>query len=303
MFHVDNNSGVANMPALAPAQSNTTTWFTEGDGQKGISWIGQDWLNILQAELLNILAEANIQPDKAQLNQLTLSIKAIIAANAFSRKNNLKEIADAGAEAQRLARGYLGLGTLATKNSLGPGDVNALAKDQNLADLENAGTARNNLDVYSRSEGDNRYLRREQNGADIPDKGAFIDNVGLRETVNKAANALPSNGTAVAANRLANAHTINGVAFDGTQDITITSGMTEATADGRYVSNVQLGAQSYYSPGGNEMSWSYGAPSGCMLSGINVQDTGKSSADNIGGIYYRPVQIYIGNAWRTVSSV
>ncbi|ENK6924703.1 phage tail protein, partial [Escherichia coli] len=24
MFHVDNNSGVANMPALAPAQSNTT---------------------------------------------------------------------------------------------------------------------------------------------------------------------------------------------------------------------------------------------------------------------------------------
>ncbi|HBA8089783.1 TPA: phage tail protein [Escherichia coli] len=303
MFHVDNNSGVANMPALAPAQSNTTTWFTEGDGQKGISWIGQDWLNILQAELLNILAEANIQPDKAQLNQLTLSIKAIIAANAFSRKNNLKEIADAGAETQRLARGYLGLGTLATKNSLGPGDVNALAKDQNLADLENKGTARSNLDVYSRSEGDNRYLRREQSGADIPDKGAFIDNVGLRETVNKAANALPSNGTAVAANRLANAHTINGVAFDGTQDITITSGMTEATADGRYVSNVQLGAQSYYSPGGNEMSWSYGAPSGCMLSGINVQDTGKSSADNIGGIYYRPVQIYIGNAWRTVSSV
>ncbi|EOK6586655.1 phage tail protein, partial [Escherichia coli] len=102
MFHVDNNSGVANMPELAPAQSNTTTWFTEGDGQKGISWIGQDWLNILQAELLNILAEASIQPDKAQLNQLTLSIKAIIAANAFSRKNNLKEIADAGAEAQRL---------------------------------------------------------------------------------------------------------------------------------------------------------------------------------------------------------
>ncbi|HBA7296207.1 TPA: phage tail protein [Escherichia coli] len=303
MFHVDNNSGVANMPALAPAQSNTTTWFTEGDGQKGISWIGQDWLNILQAELLNILAEANIQPDKAQLNQLTLSIKAIIAANAFSRKNNLKEIADAGADAQRLARGYLGLGMLATKNSLGPGDVNALAKDQNLSDLDNAGTARNNLDVYSKSEGDNRYLRREQNGADIPDKGAFIDNVGLRETVNKAANALPSDGTAVAANRLANAHTINGVAFDGTQDITITSGMTEATADARYVSNVQLGAQSYYSPGGNEMSWSYGAPSGCMLSGINVQDTGKSSADNIGGIYYRPVQIYIGNTWRTVSSV
>lgn len=303
MFHVDNNSGVANMPELAPAQSNTTTWFTEGDGQKGISWIGQDWLNILQAELLNILAEASIQPDKAQLNQLTLSIKAIIAANAFSRKNNLKEIADAGAEAQRLARGYLGLGALATKNSLGPGDVNALAKDQNLADLENAETARNNLDVYSRSEGDNRYLRRDQNGADIQDKGTFIDNLGLRETVNKAADALPSAGTAVAANRLATPRNINGVPFDGTLDINITSGMTQSTADGRYVQNVQLGAQSYHSPGGNEMSWNYSAPSGCMLSGINVQETGSRSADNIGGVYYRPVQIYINNAWRTVSSV
>lgn len=302
MFHVDNNSGVANMPALAPAQSNTTTWFTEGDGQKGISWIGQDWLNILQAELLNILAEANIQPDKAQLNQLTLSIKAIIAANAFSRKNNLKEIADAGAEAQRLARGYLGLGSLATKDSLGPGDVNALAKDQNLADLENTGTARNNLDIYSKSEGDNRYLRREQNGEDISDKEAFIDNVGLRETVNKAANALPSDGTAVAANKLATPRNINGTPFDGTQDINIPSGMTETTADGRYVRNVQLGAQSRYSPRGNEVSWEFRAPSGCMLSGVVVQDTGSNSADNIGGVYYRPVQIYIGNSWRTVSS-
>ncbi|HHX1018003.1 TPA: phage tail protein, partial [Escherichia coli] len=266
MFHVDNNSGVANMPELAPAQSNTTTWFTEGDGQKGISWIGQDWLNILQAELLNILAEASIQPDKAQLNQLTLSIKAIIAANAFSRKNNLKEIADAGAEAQRLARGYLGLGTLATKNSLGPADVNALAKDQNLADLENAETARNNLDVYSRSEGDNRYLRREQNGADIPDKGAFIDNVGLRDTVNRAANALPSNGTAVAASRLANARRINGVAFDGTQDINITSGMPESTANQRYVTGVRLGAQAL--SGGLE--YNYSLSSGNVITGFKT---------------------------------
>ncbi|EFK9183860.1 phage tail protein [Escherichia coli] len=298
MFHVDNNSGVANMPELAPAQSNTTTWFTEGDGQKGISWIGQDWLNILQAELLNILAEASIQPDKAQLNQLTLSIKAIIAANAFSRKNNLKEIADAGADAQRLARGYLGLGTLATKNSLGPGDVNALAKVQNLADLENKGTARNNLDVYSKSEGDNRYLRREQHGADIPNKGAFIDNLGLRDTVNRAANALPSNGTAVAASRLANARRINGVAFDGTQDINITSGMPESTANQRYVTGVRLGAQAL--SGGLE--YNYSLSSGNVITGFKTDgDWEMRGGDD--RVYYRQIQYCINGHWVSAASI
>ncbi|EOO5618924.1 hypothetical protein GHS85_RS14445 [Escherichia coli] len=149
-------------------------------------------------------------------------------------------------------------------------------------------------------------LSRKNPFGDIKSDGTVqtaLENLGLRETVNKAADALPSGGTAVAANRLATPRNINGVPFDGTLDINITSGMTQSTADGRYVQNVQLGAQSYHSPGGNEMSWNYSAPSGCMLSGINVQETGSRSADNIGGVYYRPVQIYINNAWRTVSSV
>ncbi|EHP3272395.1 hypothetical protein KNX74_001549 [Salmonella enterica] len=133
------------MPALSPAQSNTPTWFTEGDKNKGISWIGQDWLNILQAELLNILSEAGIKPDKGKLDQLTLSIKAIITANACMQANNLKEIFDAGTQAQAAARGHLGLGRLATKDSLGPVDVNALAKDQNLNDVPDKARARTAL--------------------------------------------------------------------------------------------------------------------------------------------------------------
>ncbi|EKH2496760.1 tail fiber protein [Salmonella enterica] len=156
MFYVDNNSGSPTMPALSPAQSNTPTWFTEGDKNKGISWIGQDWLNILQAELLNILSEAGIKPDKGKLNQLTLSIKAIITANACMQANNLKEIFDAGAQAQAAARGHLGLGRLATKDSLGPADVNALAKDQNLNDIPDKAKARAALglgDVATRNVG------------------------------------------------------------------------------------------------------------------------------------------------------
>lgn len=147
MYYVDNNSGSPTMPALSPAQSNIPTWFTEGDKDKGISWIGQDWLNILQAELLNILAEAGIKPDKGKLNQLTLSIKAIITANAYTQTNNLKEIFDAGVAAQAAARGHLGLGKLATKDSLGPADVNALAKDQNLNDVPDKALARTALQL------------------------------------------------------------------------------------------------------------------------------------------------------------
>ncbi|ECF6066398.1 hypothetical protein FNO09_17600 [Salmonella enterica subsp. diarizonae] len=140
MFYVDNNTGSPNMPTLSPAQSNTPTWFTEGDKNKGISHIGQDWLNILQAELLNILAEAGIKPDKGKLNQLTLSIKAIITENAFIKTNNLKEIFDAGAVAQAAARGYLGQGKLATKDSLGAGDVDAVSRT-------NGGTFENSISV------------------------------------------------------------------------------------------------------------------------------------------------------------
>lgn len=140
MYYVDNNSGSPTMPALSPAQSNIPTWFTEGDKNKGISWIGQDWLNILQAELLNILSEAGIKPDKGKLNQLTLSIKAIITANAYTQANNLKEIFDAGIAAQAAARGHLGLGKLATKDSLGAGDVDAVSK-------ANGGTFDNNIAV------------------------------------------------------------------------------------------------------------------------------------------------------------
>ncbi|EEW2221812.1 phage tail protein, partial [Escherichia coli] len=59
--------------------------------------------------------------------------------------------------------------------------------------------------------------------------------------------------------------------------------------DSRYVRDIRLGGAATYKPANNGMTWTHQAPSGCVYSGIIVQDTGSNSADNIGGVYYRPV--------------
>ncbi|HBJ6429518.1 short-chain dehydrogenase [Salmonella enterica subsp. enterica serovar Veneziana] len=68
-----------------------------------------------------------------------------------------------------------------------------LRQKNNLSDLQNKGTARDNLQVYSQEQTDLKYLAKDQNGSDIPEKPLFVQNIG----------ALPASGTAVAANRLA----------------------------------------------------------------------------------------------------
>ncbi|HCP8907337.1 TPA: phage tail protein [Escherichia coli] len=69
------------------------------------------------------------------------------------------------------------------------------------------------------------------------------------------------------------------------------------------VQDVRYGSEMYYNPGGNQVSWTFRSPSGHGLSGINVQETGSNSADNIGGVYYRPLQKLINGTWYNVASV
>ncbi|MFC0911940.1 hypothetical protein ACFGYH_02570 [Pasteurella multocida] len=80
MYALDNDSGVQTMPEVKAKKFNHTEprWFTEGGNGVAPSYPGADWFNIVQAELLNILIEANITPDKSQLNQITLAIKEVV---------------------------------------------------------------------------------------------------------------------------------------------------------------------------------------------------------------------------------
>ncbi|MEB7738443.1 phage tail protein, partial [Escherichia coli] len=69
------------------------------------------------------------------------------------------------------------------------------------------------------------------------------------------------------------------------------------------VQDIRYGSEIYYDRGENETSWILRAPSGYVLSGINVQDTGTGSADKIVGVWCRPLQKNINGIWYNVGSV
>ncbi len=187
MFYIDNDSGVTVMPPVSAQRSAIVRWFSEGDGNNVITWPGMDWFNIVQAELLNTLEEAGIQPDKTKLNQLALSIKAIMNKNALLIKNNLSEIKTAGASAQRTARENLDIWD-ASLNKKG------LVQLTSATDSPSETLAATAKAVKIAMDNANARLAKDRNGADIPNKPLFIQNLGLQETVNRASNAVQKNG-------------------------------------------------------------------------------------------------------------
>lgn len=251
MFYIDNDSGVTVMPPVSAQRSAIVRWFSEGDGNNVITWPGMDWFNIVQAELLNTLEEAGIQPDKTKLNQLALSIKAIMSNNALLIKNNLSEIKTAGASAQRTARENLDIYD-ASLNKKG------LVQLTSATDSPSETLAATAKAVKIAMDNANARLAKDRNGADIPNKPLFIQNVGLRElgtsgekipllsTANTWTNRQTFSGglsgelsgNASTAAKLKTARKISNVAFDGSSDITLKAGHVGAFALGKTGSTV-----------------------------------------------------------------
>ncbi|EFJ7650195.1 phage tail protein [Escherichia coli] len=242
MFYIDNDSGVTVMPPVSAQRSAIVRWFSEGDGNNVITWPGKDWFNIVQAELLNTLKEAGMPPDKTKLNQLALSVKALISKHALLKVHNLSEIKVAGALAQRTARENLdiydasltrkGLVQLSSATNSVSETLAATPKAVKAAyDLAASKAPAVHTHPWSQITGvpaasltvrgvtqltsatnsvseilaatakavkiamDNASARlaKDRNGADIPNKPLFIQNVGLQETVNQASGALQKN--------------------------------------------------------------------------------------------------------------
>ncbi|EGS0961086.1 phage tail protein [Salmonella enterica] len=146
-----------------------------------------------------------------------------------------------------------------------------LWQKNNLSDLQNKGTARDNLQVYSQEQTDLKYLAKDQNGSDIPEKPLFLQNVGLTETVEQARNAVPST------------RKVNGKAL--TTDITLTSGDIGALSVTGGKLNGPLGIGTDNALGGNSIV-------------LGDNDTGfKQDGDGVLGIYANNARVgYIDNS-------
>ena len=330
MYHVDNNTGVPVMPPVAAEYSKTTLYFTEGGNGIPPTYPGPDWFNIVQSEMLEILRQANIKPDKNTTNQIMTALKKLFITNSGSAG------AIAGLTGENNTFPYFtGENTMAltplsafVRSILGKNSASEFIKAIGLSPdtllskgrlTALSGTAQGNAGLQMYEAYNNGYPTTYGNvlhmkGATAPGESELLigwsgtngahapvyirskrDNAGAGWSEWAQVFTSKDSFNAATATKLQNARRINNVPFDGTSDITINTTDTGAVRNFQYTSEV------FHNPGGNWMTWTFRAPSGCTLSGILVQDTGSNSADNIGGVYYKQAQIYINGAWRSVS--
>ncbi|EMV6261230.1 phage tail protein [Salmonella enterica] len=333
MFYVDNGSGIPNMPDIAEKRADTPQWFSEGKGNQQITWPGADFFNMWQAEGLNILAAAGMQPDKTKLNQLALAIKALIkqptdditdwAKKQFLAKDqNGDDIPDkqkfienvgltetvkqAAGAVQKTGDAMTGKLTLPQTSAFGVNTDNALGGSSIAIGDNDTGIKQNAdgvLDFYANGQ----LVARIQPGT------LFVINavqagdgkkLALSSNNNSALGAnfnLWGNGgdrpTVIELGDDESWHLYSQRNADGSIQFCTVGQVVPGNYgnfDARYVQNVQRGAP--VSPGKIDEYGPAEAPAGCVLTNARHDPTTKY------GVFttYRPLQIYI-NGWRTIA--
>ncbi|ECZ6450303.1 hypothetical protein F8W75_02985 [Salmonella enterica] len=197
--------------------------FHDGDPSTGElgTICSAEWLNNTQASIRDIQAECiailranGVEPDETKRDQLweaiRTAIKRHVPAASLAESGIVQLSGSVTSDSESVA---------ATSKAVKIAMDNAnarLAKDRNLADLTNVQLARQSLqlgDSATRNLGttpgtvaagnDARIIgamQKNQNGADIPNKPAFVQNLGLTETVNRALNAVQKTGDTMTGN-------------------------------------------------------------------------------------------------------
>nr|WP_254793021.1 hypothetical protein [Salmonella enterica] len=318
MFYVDNGSGIPNMPDIAEKRADTPQWFSEGKGNQQITWPGADFFNMWQAEGLNILAAAGMQPDKTKLNQLALAIKALIkqptdditdwAKKQFLAKDQnggdipdkqkfienlgLTETVEQARNAVPSTRKVNGK-ALTTDITLTSGDIGALpVTGGKLNGPLGIGTD-NALGGNSIVFGDND-TGFKQNGDGVLDVYSNSTHV-LRFIGNLVESmvSLKVNGNAVATGEVQAGNGTSRMAGNGDIFGNVWNGWL-STHLNNLVADVQLGAGTSVATWNNAGSWP-------NTPGYVVTSVWKDATDaNIDGIVYAPLQKRLGIQWYTV---
>ncbi|WP_084621551.1 phage tail protein [Luteibacter yeojuensis] len=83
MYPIDTRTAVAKRPEIT--EQGTPGWFTHGDSERGEppTVVDADWMNRVQAELMNAITGANIELEKKDTHQLLAAIKALSRTSPY----------------------------------------------------------------------------------------------------------------------------------------------------------------------------------------------------------------------------
>ncbi|KVS52262.1 hypothetical protein WK39_26750 [Burkholderia cepacia] len=90
MFRTDQTTAVTSLPV--PAAAGTPGYFTGGNPATGqaATILDADWLNMVQEELMSILAAAGISPSKTTYNQVLTAIQKVVTGQTSGRLINIQ---------------------------------------------------------------------------------------------------------------------------------------------------------------------------------------------------------------------
>ncbi len=153
MFAIDNSTSSSTLPT--PATAGTPAYFTDGNPGTGspATVVEADWLNMIQQELLNVLAAASVAPSKTTYNQVITSINDLIAAaisggtsGLLHSANNLSDVANSATAATNIG---LGTGNSPTFSSVVTASGYLMNFTGEVRSGDSGGTPRNLLQVIS----------------------------------------------------------------------------------------------------------------------------------------------------------
>ncbi|KAE9730177.1 phage tail protein [Escherichia coli] len=314
--------------------------FTDGNLRTGrlATWLNSAMWDAIQEEICGVIEKAGIELNKEEHDQLYKAILLLVGGainkEALLIKNNLSDVEDkdeavenlglkptvdkAKNAVQRDGDTMTGKLTLPQTSGFGVNTDNALGGNSIAFGDNDTGLKQNGdgiLDVYANGQ----HVFRFQNGVAIALKNIQAGNAKkftLSSANNSTKNAtfnLWGNSSRPVVAELGDDsgwHFYSQRNTDGSITFAVNGQMTPSNYgnfDARYqqrnggVQDVRYGSEMYYTPGSNVISWTYHAPAGHGLSGIS--DTGKNSADNVNGVYYRPLQKLINGTWYNVASV